>query len=161
MTKDRFENSWHNVRGVSEEELRGDPEVIRKYGDILNTKWDGVRNHLKAKPDVRAAQFSPFAALTGYDDEIRETARLTESQRDLAEDVREELDIKMCEIQARFSEHPEISVTHFVPDQNKKGGAYVTLEGTVHKIDVIEGVLVMTGGKTIDIDSISEIVIKD
>ena len=91
MTKERFENSWHNVRGVSEEELRGDPEVIRKYGDILNTKWDGVRKHQRANMDVRAAQFSPFAALTGYDDEIRETARITEKEMVLSDDKKEEL----------------------------------------------------------------------
>ena len=157
MTKERFENSWHNVRGVSEEELRGDPEVIRKYGDILDTKWDGVRKHQRANMDVRAAQFSPFAALTGYDDEIRETARITEKELVLSEDKKEALDRKLQYISDKIKEKPEINVTFFVPDDKKAGGEYVTKSGFVRRIDMLNGGIIFTDGSIVPISKISDI----
>ena len=157
MTKERFENSWHNVRGISEEELRGDPEVIRKYGDILDTKWDGVRNHPRAKMDVRAAQFSPFAALTGYDDEIRETERITEKELVLTEDRKEELDRKIQLIQRNIEEKPEVTVTFFVPDDKKSGGEYVTKRGYVRKIDNVIGSIIFTDGSHVPVSKIKDI----
>lgn len=157
MTKGRFENSWHNVRGVSEEELRGDPEVIRKYGDILDTKWDGVRKHPRAGMDVRAAQFSPFAALTGYDDEIRETARITDKELVLSDDKKEELDRKLQQIWEKIEERPEINVTFFVPDEKKSGGEYVTKTGFVRRIDMISGGIIFTDGSIVSINKISDI----
>ncbi len=64
---------WHNVQGITEQELEGDPEVLKKYGDIIDIKWDGVRHHKKQLSDVRSAQFAPFAALSGFEDMIEET----------------------------------------------------------------------------------------
>ncbi len=157
MTKERFDNSWHNVRGISEEELRGDPEVIRKYGDILDTKWDGVQNHPRAKMDVRAAQFSPFAALTGYDDEIRETERITEKELVLTEDRKEELDRKIQLIQRNIEEKPEVAVTFFVPDDKKSGGEYVTKRGYVRKIDNVIGSIFFTDGSHVPVSKITDI----
>ncbi len=157
MTKERFENSWHNVRGVSEEELSGDPEVIRKYGDILDTKWNGVRKHPRANMDVRAAQFSPFAALTGYDDEIKETARITEKEMVLSDDKKEELDRKLQLIWEKIKEKPEINVTFFVPDDKKTGGEYVTKKGFVRRIDLINGGIIFTDGSGVQISKISDI----
>ena len=157
MTKERFKNSWHNVRGVSEEELSGDPEVIRKYGDILDTKWDGVRKHPRANMDVRAAQFSPFAALTGYDDEIRETARITEKELVLSEDKKEALDRKLQYISDKIKEKPEINVTFFVPDDKKSGGEYVTKNGFVRRIDMMNGGIIFTDGSIVSISRISDI----
>lgn len=159
--QDLFENAWHNVRGISEEELEGDPEVEQKYGDILETNWNGVRHHTQADMSVRAAQFSPFAALTGYDGEIQETARLTAKREELTEDRKRELDNNLAQLRARLqfvqdassgqtSQHgepdlgresdpaalsPRIRITYFQEALLKDGGEYITLEASVRKLD--------------------------
>ncbi len=151
MNQDIFENAWHNVRGVSEEELQGDPEVLRKYGDILETDWTGVRFHTQADLSVRAAQFSPFAALSGYDGEIKETARLTAHREELTEERKRELDETLGLLKAALqgssigsdasykgsdsAAAPKIRVTYFLEDLFKEGGEYLTLEAQVKKVD--------------------------
>ena len=86
----------------------------------------------------RAAQFSPFAALTGYDDAIHETARLTNDKVDLSEEEKETLDRKQQILLERLGEHPALTVTYFIPDAKKSGGAYVTKSGSFKKIDGFE-----------------------
>ena len=105
----------------------------------------------------RAAQFSPFAALTGHEDSIRETARRTEAFLELDEDKKEQLDEKMHVLQEYFSEKPEILVTYFVPDEKKAGGAYVTVTGNLKRIDEYERLLILTNGKKIPMDEIVDI----
>jgi hypothetical protein len=83
----------------------------------------------------RAAQFSPFAALTGYDAAIEETARLTDRQTELAESSKEALDKKIRAVQDVIDTMPEVTVTFFEPDLRKAGGAYRTISGRVKKID--------------------------
>ena len=85
----------------------------------------------------RAAQFSPFAALTGYGDAVKETARLTDAKIELDEDAKEILDEKLKQIREQIEEHPEIEITYFQPDERKKGGSYITITGISIK-DIIE-----------------------
>lgn len=100
----------------------------------------------------RAAQFSPFAALTGYEAAIKETARLTDERVELDEYAKDALREKLQIITDRIKEHPEITITYFQPDAKKKGGAYVTAVGSAKKIDEYERVVVMTDGTVIPID---------
>lgn len=101
------------------------------YEDIIN-----LPHHVSSKrPQMpmldRAAQFSPFAALTGYDDAIHETARLTNNKVDLSEEEKETLDRKQQILSEKLSNHPALTITYFVPDAKKSGGAYVTISGNL------------------------------
>ena len=106
-----------------------------KYDDIIHLPHHVSTKHPQMALSDRAAQFSPFAALTGHEDSIRETARRTEAFLELDEDKKEQLDEKMHVLQEYFSEKPEIMVTYFVPDEKKAGGAYVTHRGRIRKIE--------------------------
>lgn len=94
----------------------------------------------------RAAQFSPFAALVGYDDAVAETARLTDSKVELTEDEMSELNANLNRLLDSLDEQPEISVTYFVPDEKKSGGRYAEKVGTVRIYDSYAGELVFTDG---------------
>ena len=127
------------------------------YKDIIN-----LPHHVSSKrPQMpmldRAAQFSPFAALTGYDDAIHETGRLTDEKIDLSEEEKEALDRKQQILMERLGDHPALTVTYFVPDAKKSGGAYVTTTGRLKKIDDIEGALILVSGERIVIEDIIEI----
>ena len=105
-------------------------------------------------PLERAAQFSPFAALTGYDAAIAESARLTEEKAELGEWEMEELDEKL-HLLLSASGHPLITVTYFQPDPCKQGGAYVTLTERLKKIRLPEREIVLQSGSVISLDAIS------
>lgn len=104
-----------------------------------------------------AAQFSPFAALTGYDAAIKETARLTDERVELDEYTKEYLNDRLQIIADQLKEHPEIAITYFQPDAKKNGSAYVTANGTAKKIDIYERVVIMTDGMAIPIYEIISI----
>ena len=102
----------------------------------------------------RAAQFSPFAALKGYDEAVNETARLTESRRELTEDDINELNETLNRLKERLPYCPDVTVTYFLPDERKSGGSYVTKMGEVRILDSYEGVLVFTDGVRIPINEL-------
>ena len=105
----------------------------------------------------RAAQFSPFAALTGYDGVIEETARLTEREVSMDVGAEAELDEKLREIRERIHLRPEVTVTYFKPDSRKSGGAYVTVTGRVKKIDAYTNTVCFADGTAIPIEQIFKI----
>ena len=127
------------------------------YDDIINLSHhvSATRPHMTTLD--RAAQFSPFAALTGYDSAIKETARLTDKRVELDEYTKDALNNRLQIIADRIKEHPKISITYFEPDTKKDGGAYVTAIGMVKKIDEYRRVVIMTDGKTVPIDEIINI----
>lgn len=127
------------------------------YNDIIN-----LPHHVSSKrPQMpmidRAAQFSPFAALTGYDDAISETGRLTDEKIDLSEEEKEVLDRKQQFLLEKIDERPALTVTYFVPDAKKSGGAYVTKSGNLKKIDAIERWMQLTDGTKIPLDDVADI----
>ena len=128
-----------------------------EYDDIIHLPHhvSATRPHMSVSD--RAAQFSPFAALTGYDAAIKETARLTDKRIKLDEDIKEELSDRLQIIADLIKEHPEIAITYFQPDAKKNGGAYVTAISMVKKIDKYEQVVVMSDGTAIPIDEIISI----
>lgn len=128
-----------------------------RYADIIDLPHhvSVTRRHMSIKD--RAAQFSAFAALTGYGDEIKETARLTDDKREMDETELEELSLKLAMILARADEKPYITVTYFSSDQKKSGGVYKTVTGNLKKVDEIERTLTLTDGDIIRLDDIIDI----
>lgn len=114
-----------------------------QYDDIINLSHHVSQTRLRKSMTDRAAQFSPFATLTGFDAAIREMGRLTEQRIELTADSREELDRRQQLLVEHLSEHPEVSVTYFVSDERKSGGAYVTVSDGVKKIDRYQRLLVL------------------
>lgn len=131
--------------------------MSEKYEDMLHLPHHVSRTHPRMPANDRAVQFAPFAALTGYDAAVRETARLTTEKIALDENVKAMLDRKLRLLLERLPEQPQISVTYFQPDERKAGGAYLTFTGAVRRIDVYDGALVMANGKRIPVDDILEI----
>ena len=132
-------------------------ETKGSYEDIIN-----LTHHVSSKrPQMpmldRAAQFSPFAALTGYDDAIHETGRLTDEKIDLSEEEKEALDRKQQILMERLCDHPALTVTYFVPDAKKSGGAYVTKNGSLKTIDEFERWILLTDGTKIPLDDVADI----
>ena len=105
----------------------------------------------------RAAQFSPFAALTGHGVAIEETARVTDRRIELDEDAKEQLDQTLQLLLERIDEQPEITVTWFSPDKKKAGGQYHTATGKLKRIDTQESRLILTDGNQIPLEDLLEI----
>lgn len=127
------------------------------YDDIINLPHHVSSTRPQMEAIDRAAQFSPFAALTGYDSAVKETARLTDERIELSEDMKDALSDRLQIIADRIKDHPEITITYFQPDAKKNGGAYLTITGTAKKIDEYERVVVLTSGTAIPIDEIISI----
>lgn len=127
---------------------------MHRYDDIIHLPHhqSGTRPHMSLHD--RAAQFSPFAALTGYDTAVEEAARLTEQKLELSEEEKAAIGAKLTEIKEHIKERPEVTVTYFVPDERKAGGTYVTVTGTVRRIDEFERVVVMQDQSRVGIDDI-------
>lgn len=125
------------------------------YEDILYMPHHVSTKHPPMSASDRAAQFSPFAALTGHDAAIQETGRLTDVQVEQSEEQRALLDRKQQYLATL--ERPEVAVTYFLPDGRKDGGAYVTVTGQLKRIDPVERVLILVGGQSIPLDDIIEI----
>ena len=122
---------------------------MRDYQDMLDMPRHVSRRHPQMSLSARAAQFSPFAALTGYEDVIAETGRHTDSRIYLSDD--EKLSINNA---IKDSVGKGISLVCFVPDERKDGGSYEKAEGTLRRIDPESGVLVLDDGRRIRIDDI-------
>ena len=105
-----------------------------KYKDMLLMPHPESSVHPRMPLKDRAAQFSPFAALTGYEDALRETARLTDRFIELEEDQKQEIDRQIFYLQKHIAEQFPVKITYFEPDSRKNGGTYRTLEGCVQKI---------------------------
>ncbi len=131
--------------------------MIQTYEDMIHLPHHVSATHPPMDIIDRAAQFSPFAALTGYESAIRETARLTDARVELDESVMESLRERLQIIVDKMEERPRIEVTYFQPDENKVGGAYVTVTEIVKKIDLYNRILIMMNGDRILIDDIVEI----
>ena len=127
------------------------------YDDIINLPHHVYATRPQMSMLDRAAQFSPFAALTGYDDAIKETGRLTDEKIEMDEDRKAALDMKQAYLIEMIDEQPEISITYFLPDTKKSGGAYVTVTGNLKRFDEYERLLILTDGKKIPMDDIADI----
>lgn len=122
------------------------------YDDIIDLPHHVSETHPPMSRADRAAQFSPFAALAGYDAAVRETARVTERRIELDEGVKAELNARLNCILEHLSEHPQVSITYFVPDEKKSGGAYRTVTGAVRKLDSFAKTLTLVDGTVVPME---------
>ena len=127
------------------------------YDDILHLPHPTSKRHPRMPIADRAAQFSPFAALTGHGAAIEETARVTDRRIELDEDAKEQLDQTLQLLLERIDEQPEVTVTWFSPDKKKAGGQYHTATGKLKRIDSREGRLILTDGNQIPLEDLLEI----
>ncbi len=131
--------------------------VANLYEDIITLPHHVSPTRARMSAMDRAAQFSPFAALTGYDSAIKETARLTDKRIDLDDTQKEALSQRLLILSEHIDGHPEASFTYYVPDKKKAGGAYVTATGCVKKIIEHENLVVLMDGRKIAITDIIDI----
>lgn len=124
------------------------------YADILYLPHHVSKTRPQMPMSDRAAQFSPFAALTGYDDAIQETGRLTEQKIELDDEALQELNEKFNILQEHLCEQPEVRFTYFKLDARKDGGAYLTVSGVVRKIKLYEREILLQDGTIIPVDDI-------
>lgn len=124
------------------------------YEDMLELPHPVSKTHPQMPRRDRAAQFAPFAALTGYEEAVREAARITEEKMILDEDSKEQLDWKLRCLQEKVKEKPTITVTYFLEDEKKKGGKYVTVTGVLKKIDSYTHQFVLENGEEIPVEDI-------
>lgn len=127
------------------------------YDDIITLPHPTSRRHPRMAAADRAAQFAPFAALTGYAAAVKETARETEAFTELAEDEAAALDRQLRLLEKRVRQRPWVVLTCFQPDQRKAGGAYVEVQGRVKRIDAAAGAITLENGREIPVNYILEI----
>lgn len=132
-------------------------ENTGKYDDIINLPRPVSKKHPPMPMANRAAQFSPFAALSGHNEAIREAARETEKRRTLGENEQEILNRKIALLRKHLAEQPEITATYFEPDGKKDGGRYVSISGRIRKIDNYQRLLLLEGGVEIPFEDLAEL----
>lgn len=128
-----------------------------KYDDIIHLPHHVSKKHPQMSLQNRAAQFSPFAALTGHNEAILETGRLTDSFKELDEDRKGQLDEQLRLIQENLEQQPKCEITYFQPDEKKHGGSYRTVHGRIKKIDAYEKQIIFTDGTAIRIEHLFSI----
>lgn len=127
------------------------------YADIIDLPHHEPKTRMRMPRSNWAASFSPFAALAGYDDAAKETARLTDTQIEIGEDAKTALNERLRIAMEQMENYPVVTVTYFVADSRKGGGAYVKHIGVIKKIDEYERKVIFRDRTVIPIDSIYEI----
>ena len=130
---------------------------MNKYDDIINLgHWD-PKNHVRMSMENRSAQFAPFAALTGYKEEIMETGRLVDQKIELSDDEKNFINEKLLLIEENIKNKPRVLITYFQKDKFKQGGIYLQEENNVRRIDLYNKNIIMIDNKKIMIDDILKI----
>ena len=131
------------------------------YDDIIALPHPEPRTHPRMSLHDRAAQFSPFAALTGHSAAIAETGRLTDSRITLDESEIARVDAALQRLRELLPQAPAVSITYFVPDERKAGGSYQTITGEVKRIDTVSGMILLTDQRVIPIPDIFDVAIQE
>lgn len=131
--------------------------MAENYDDIINLPHHVSKTHPQMSMEQRAAQFAPFAALVGHDALIAESARLTDDEIEMGDELSNILNRKMAYLNTRLQENPIIVITYFIHDIKKSGGEYKTNTGTIRKIDEYNNTLTMADGTVIQISSILDV----
>lgn len=132
-------------------------DIMSRYDDIIDRKYEGSMTHKRMSPENRAAQFAPFSALTGHDAAINETARLTTEKIELSPDEQRVLSERMKVALARLEEQSLLTFTAFQADALKSGGSYVSVNGIIKKYDEYEKSVILTNNKIVRIADIISI----
>ena len=125
--------------------------IEHKYDDIIKLEHHVSKIHPRMSIEARSAQFAPFSAVTGYEDEVSEVARVTENQIEVTDEIRNDINKK--------NPSQQVSITFFVKDTKKQGGKYETITGLVKKIDDIKNIIILNDGKVIRMEDIIEIIL--
>ena len=128
-----------------------------KYDDIINLPHHVSKTRPRMSLEQRSAQFAPFSALTGYEDEIAETGRLVDGRIDLDEEMKQILDRKLQKITDNIKEQPRATITYFEPDNKKDGGEYITATGKIKKLDKYKNVIILADSTEIPINDVVDI----
>ena len=131
--------------------------MSNKYDEIANLPHHVSETRPQMPMSDRAAQFAPFAALTGYDSAIRETGRMTDERIELDEEALTALNLRYQLLMDALGKEPEVEITFFKPDERKSGGEYVTVIGAVKNIDDFERLITMQDGMKIPMDDVLSI----
>lgn len=128
----------------------------RQYDDIINMEHHVSKKHPQMSLYARSAQFAPFAALTGYEDAVKETARETSERIDIDEELKSILDSKLQILMEQIKNNPEVTITYYIANSRKDGGEYVTVNGIVKKLDVDNQCIYLIDNTEIPINDIIE-----
>lgn len=128
-----------------------------KYDDIINLEHHVSTKHSRMSLENRSAQFAPFSALTGYEEAVKEEARVTESRIDIDEEAKIEVNEKLNYIMKHLDKNIIVSVTYFEKDKKKQGGSYKTIKGMIKKIDDSRKTIEMQTGEIIKIEELKKI----
>lgn len=129
----------------------------KKYENIINKPHHVSKVHPQISLYARSAQFAPFAALTGYEDAVKETARETQEELEIDDELKSILDAKLQMLIEIKESNPEISITYFVKDENKSGGKYVTITGIIKKIDLYQQIITLADNTVIPIKNVIDL----
>ncbi|MCR5822812.1 MAG: hypothetical protein K6G60_00105 [Lachnospiraceae bacterium] len=132
-------------------------ENLDAYKDIIDLPHHVSQNRTQMPLTERAAQFAPFAALTGFEDDVEETERITDARIEITEDALREMDERMSSLYERISQRPEIILTVFEKDEKKTGGRYTEVSGRLKRIDEIQRVLYLTDGRSVPLKNVVDI----
>ena len=129
---------------------------MSNYDDIINLNRP-VSKHPHQSIESRASQFAPFAALVGYDEQVKETARITTNKIEIDEGLREILNNKLNYLNDHLDKKEEVSITYFIKDSKKSGGKYITKSGIVKRIDIVNGFIKFTDNDIIYMNDVISI----
>ena len=129
-----------------------------KYDDIINMSHHISKKHPRMSLENRSAQFAPFAALTGYEDEVEETARITDKRIEITDEIKSKINMKLQIIQEKIKTNPKVTITYFISDNKKEGGSYKTVTSNVLKIDKYNKQIILKDNKEIFISDIINII---
>ena len=132
-----------------------------KYDDIINLPHYEPKYHPRMSKYKRSAQFAPFAALVGYDEQVKECSRLTHKRLEIDDELKEKINNKLNKINELIKNSPEVEITYFIPDEKKDGGKYITEIGNVKRIDYINRFIKFTDNKKIILDDVIDVKIND
>lgn len=131
-----------------------DGQETQIYNDIINLEHHEITTRARMPRENRAASFAPFAALTGYEEAVNETARFTDCKIELDEGAKAVLNQKLQLVIENASKGPQITVTYFLPDKKKQGGSYVQFAGVVKRVDMFERIVIFADRSFVPIDDI-------
>ena len=132
---------------------------MNNYNDIINLPHPISKKHIPMSRENRASQFAPFAALSGYDDAVKETARITNERIELDEESKRIINEKLNIINLYIKEKPKVTFTYFVKDKKKKGDSYTTCTNNVKQIDLANNIIKLTNNNKINIKDLIDIII--
>ena len=130
---------------------------IHDYDDIINLPHHVSKTHPHMSLADRAAQFSPFAALTGYEDAIKEAGRIVDEKIELSEEEKEEINRKLNYLNEHKKENTQITITYFLKDMKKNGGSYRQITSNLKRLDEIEKTILLADNTILRIDDIRKI----